>query len=170
MKGLTRARIFAVSALFACIVFTVGYIFSNSLENAAQSSEKSQNVTQVIQEIVDPEQKIPTQTFEKYIRKTAHFSEFGLLGVECGLLIIALRKKHLVSAATAALFCVLTAMTDESLQMITDRSCEVTDVWIDFSGAVVGLTGILVIGFIITKLKNKFGGKNKNGYADDLSP
>ena len=76
----------------ACVV-TIGFIFSNSLKTAEQSSAQSSTVVETIQkvaQVIAPESKIATATGEEYealhelIRAWAHFAEFFLLGVLFG--------------------------------------------------------------------------------------
>jgi VanZ family protein len=74
------------------------------------------------------------------VRKTAHFCEFGLLGCELTLLFwlkSGLSFQNLCNSAFAAL---LTAVTDETIQIFSGRGSQVQDVVLDFAGA---LTGIL---------------------------
>ena len=70
------------------------------------------------------------------LRKFAHFSEFGLLG----LLLAQCLRAGFARPALAALLC---ALADETIQLfVPGRSGQVKDIWIDFAGAVlaIGLT------------------------------
>ena len=75
----------------------------------------------------------------RLLRKLAHFSEFGLLG----LLLAQCFRAGFVQPALASLLC---AVADETVQLyVPGRSGQVSDVWIDFAGAVlaIGLTLLL---------------------------
>ena len=70
------------------------------------------------------------------LRKAAHFSEFGLLG----LLLAQCLRAGFAQPALAALLC---ALADETVQLyVPGRSGQVRDILIDFAGAAlaVGLT------------------------------
>ena len=83
---------------------------------------------------------------EHFVRKSAHFCEFGLLGCELMLLFwlrSGVRFQNLCNAAFAAL---LAAVTDETIQIFSGRGSQVQDVVLDFSGA---LTGILLVSLLM---------------------
>ncbi len=85
-----------------------------------------------------------------WIRKTAHFAEFTLLGV---LLTLDARKTDL-KKAVGWLICaaVIVALTDETIQSFSiGRSSEVRDVWIDTAGAALGI--FVTTGFLLRKGK-----------------
>ena len=93
---------------------------------------------------------------DHYVRKTAHFLEYALLGVlVCRALGIDVKKKaHLLGAALA--FCSFYAVTDELHQyFVPGRSCQIKDVMIDSSGALTGICFCMLAGFVLKKIKNK---------------
>ena len=66
-----------------------------------------------------------------FVRKLAHFTEFLLLGLSSTLL---WRGKVLRALQTAF----LAAFLDETIQLFSDRSAQISDVWLDLFGAAVG--------------------------------
>ncbi|MBR5337841.1 MAG: VanZ family protein [Lachnospiraceae bacterium] len=80
------------------------------------------------------------------IRKIAHFSEYGLMGIEMtAFLAVSDRLKPRFFINT--LFSGLTiALIDETIQIISGRGPLISDLWIDLGGFVTGglLTGIIV--------------------------
>lgn len=120
-----------------CILF----IFSNSLQNAVDSSSRSEAVLAWLQDTFG------FQWLTGYlVRKAAHFSEFlvlGAVGLKC--------FDCYGTAVLPALFTgLLTALTDETVQRFVEgRSSQVTDVWIDFAGCA---TGVFVI-WLIRRLR-----------------
>ncbi len=79
------------------------------------------------------------------LRKLAHFVEFAALG--CSLsLYFGFEQKSMLKAMNIAL---LAALFDESIQLLTvSRGPQITDIWLDFSGAVTGIilfSGILYL-------------------------
>lgn len=87
-----------------------------------------------------------------FVRKAAHFCEFGLLGCELMLLLGLGSGVRLQSLSNAAFAALLTAVTDETIQIFSERGSQVQDVVLDFSGA---LTGILFVSLLILIQKRK---------------
>ena len=70
------------------------------------------------------------------LRKIAHFTEYAVLGA---LLCLARGGRERLGAAFPAAFGVLAAMVDETIQLfVPGRSGEITDVWLDLAGFLVG--------------------------------
>lgn len=129
------------------IAFTLIFIFSNSMPDIEKSREESMGIMNLIEPILELFVGKGNVTLH-LVRKLAHFVEFGLLGFLLGLFI----KKP---KSTTFLFALLTAMTDETIQIFTGRGSQVQDVWLDFAGACTGIFSGIVLIFIIGKLKNK---------------
>ena len=82
------------------------------------------------------------------VRKSAHFIMFLLLGIYAYLSADALKINKQVIVALA--FCLMYGVSDEVHQLFVEgRSCEFTDVIIDFCGSMAGV-------FLILLLKKKF--------------
>ena len=79
------------------------------------------------------------------VRKLAHFCEYMLEGF---LLMLCLRvyTKHVLRHVSwPILGGLLTALTDETIQLFSPgRSSQVTDVWLDSAGVLVGILAALV--------------------------
>lgn len=129
-----RRVIFGILALL-----WLGFIFYNSLQNASTSGEMSEGLLDVLH--LPPE-------IEPLARKLAHFFFFMLLGV----LVSGTFYKGKCKVLPIVLLCVLLcACADETLQLFSQgRSSELRDVWIDFSGALIGTAVSLPI---FSKLK-----------------
>ena len=132
--------------LIFLLVLTLAFIWGNSLLDAEHSSTGSGRVVEFL-EVFFGEGNVS----EHLVRKLAHFSEFALLGAELMLLF-----EKLPLAAAHGLFA---AVTDEALQLLSDRSGEVKDILLDFSGSVCGAAFILIILLILRKA-DKNGQKN----------
>ena len=127
------------------LIATLCFIWSNSLVGKEGSASLSRTVTAWLNGIGIP-------VTEHFVRKSAHFCEFGLLGCELILLFrlrSGVRFQDLCNAAFAAL---LSAVTDETIQIFSGRGSQVQDVVLDFSGA---LTGILLMSFIIQLIEKR---------------
>ena len=127
------------------LVVTLCVIWGNSLLGREDSAALSGGLTAWLRSIGLP-------VSDHFVRKTAHFCEFGLLGCELTLLFwlkSGLSFQNLCNSAFAAL---LTAVTDETIQIFSGRGSQVQDVVLDFAGA---LTGILFTRFLIGETEKR---------------
>ena len=90
----------------------------------------------VIESILGEDSPI-AEFFRLYLRKIAHITEFALLAIEVTLLRFLYAKRSLSSFLHSLSFGLLVGVTDESLQILTDRGPMVSDVLLDFSGYAV---------------------------------
>lgn len=150
-------RVLFTAALIACIIF----IFRNSLQEGSISSARSHAVMQKINQLLGYVNLGPFS--EHVVRKLAHFAEFLLEGF---LLMLCLRvyTRHFVRHVSWPLLGGLaTALTDETIQLrIAGRSSSVVDVWIDFSGVIVGLFVALLLLLIVRGITAFYAVKTEN--------
>ena len=143
--------------LFAILsLLTAMFIWGNSLKSIPESSAQSSVIADKVQSVVDPQQKVERSVFHNLIRKLAHVIEFLFLGLFVGGFAICLgyeSDKRLISMPL--LIVLLIAVGDEWIQSYTGRGSLVTDVLIDFSGALAGLLMAAMLYKIILKLKTK---------------
>lgn len=144
-------RIVSVVLLISWMVM----IFNLSAENAKTSSKTSGRFVNVVINILIPdygdlsesEQLEIRENFQFVIRKTAHFTIYGVLGV-LAFLSVATYKKipfryRLISPAT---ICLLYSISDELHQrLVPGRSGEIRDVFIDFCGSLLGIIFVALI-------------------------
>ena len=153
-------RVTVIVALILSILLTLAFIFGNSMRSKEESSDQSGAVVEVVKPIVDPNDEIPREDFEFSVRKLAHFSEFCLLGLELSLLAVyifgGLDPRNAVCAAFVGLCC---ANADELLQKFYDRGSEVSDVFIDFGGVILGV--LLGYALVLTAMAAKKRKKKK---------
>lgn len=137
-------KTFLTAILLLLIVLTLCVIWGSSLEGPKESSKKSQAVLEnVVKPILGPIVGRDNIT-EYFVRKLGHFTEFFALGLE-SLLLLAVRKElslHWILHIVAAGFTV--GAVDETLQIFTNRGSSIADVWLDFSGFLVGAAMVLV--------------------------
>lgn len=129
------------------LIATLCFIWSNSMVGKEGSASLSRTVTAWLNSISIP-------VTEHFVRKSAHFCEFGLLGCELMLLFwlrSGVRFQNLCNAAFAAL---LAAVTDETIQIFSGRGSQVQDVVLDFSGALTGILLVSLIAQLIEKRKS----------------
>ena len=69
-------------AIFSILSFVILlFIFSNSLQSGPESNAKSGWVADFLTPLLNTFGWIPEDVFHRLIRKLAHFTEFGALGV-----------------------------------------------------------------------------------------
>ena len=141
--------------LWLAVLATAGMIFWFSAQNGAASSQLSSGITEKVVEVVEPdydslpepEQQTLFDAVQFAVRKSAHFSEYALLGFLLRLLCAsyALRRGGLVSWLCGTGY----AATDELHQwFVAARSAMWQDVCLDSSGVLAGVllaTGILAL-------------------------
>lgn len=127
-----------------CLIYSVVFIFKNSLQIAEQSSLRSEQVQQIVNEVAGTVGLGPFSLHT--IRKMAHFTEFMMMGFWF-MLCLRVYTRHFIKHVSWPLFLgLVTAVTDETIQIFVEgRGSSVKDVWIDFAGFLVGLFVALVI-------------------------
>lgn len=157
--------IFAILIIINCSV-----IFCFSAQNSEKSSKQSsvvvERVMTTISNVNKKAKKDPTLkdkvTF--YVRKTAHFSIYTLLGIwlmnEANTFDITKIKKFII----CILFGCVYAISDEFHQsFISGRSQEIRDILIDTSGVLFGCILAVLVGMIINKILDNKKKKIENG-------
>ena len=141
---LIAARVVFTLALAGCIWF----IFSNSMAVAQVSSASSGRVLQLMQAALRRlgHPALAQRLTMHFVRKLAHFCEYLLEGF---LLMLCMRvySRHPLRHITVPMLGgVLTALTDETIQLYSPgRSSQVTDVWLDSVGVLAGILAALVL-------------------------
>lgn len=162
-----KSVFFCIFSILAILIMIV--IFCFSAQNAIISQSTSDGVLALVTNAIEgwfssisPKLAetvliIMTSSF----RKLAHFCIYTALGffVSGAVFCTRFNKPRLLRSAIALIICVLYAVTDEIHQsFIPGRSCELRDVIIDSSGALLGT--LIMIGFFVMfgyifKRKNK---------------
>ena len=137
-------RVVFTLALAGCIWF----IFSNSMAVAQVSSASSGRVLTLLQAALRRlgHPALAQRLTMHFVRKLAHFCEYLLEGF---LLMLCMRvySRHPLRHITVPMLGgVLTALTDETIQLYSPgRSSQVTDVWLDSVGVLAGILAALVL-------------------------
>lgn len=134
-------------ASIAFVLLTIlwtGFIFSQSLMPASQSSTESGRIVDFILRFIDIDKSLLTVI----VRKAAHIFEFFVQSTLLGFSLLFLQK--FPKNITLILFLgLLTACCDEFLQLFSDgRGGLVSDIFIDFSGTITGV----VFGLVLYKM------------------
>lgn len=116
--------------------------------NGAESDEESSAVTGFFRPVLEW-MKIPQQDWSHLIRKTAHFTEFFIMGL---ILSAVCREKNILLPLLTAL---LIACTDETIQLfVPGRSAEFADVLLDTLGAAYAIFLFYAAVFLLNKHKH----------------
>ena len=126
--------------LFLTIGITA-FIWYNSLQDAATSEKASLGIVGFVQQVLDWfSWHIAASHLDHVIRKLAHLSEFAALGASL-LAFFWYFTQEIIGRSFnfTFLFGLLIAGVDETLQLFSaGRSCQLSDVGIDFMGVVLG--------------------------------
>ena len=129
-------------------------IWINSILPADMSSTQSGFFTTMIHSVIGMFRiSIEIDKLSLIVRKSAHFSQFFLLGIFWfQYLFRVIKSKNLVHWY-AALFCLLTAIIDETIQIFSEgRAFQFTDILIDFFGSFMAISAFVLTLYLI---KNK---------------
>ena len=159
--------------LILMIIFTVlavsinAYIIYHSCLNGTQSTQASQGVIEVSEEVVNTVRpgtvtEANYNEFATFIRKSlGHFGLFVGSGALSSLSIYYIFKdfkwiKHFLNVIFALSFGLIIAMTTEIIQLnVPERSGEFTDVLIDYGGYLLGAFLVGLVLFLVIRHQRK---------------
>ena len=153
-----QAILFGILTVIWCIV-----IFSLSAENADESSQTSGTFVDIVCEVFVPGFEEQTETKQAeiredvsfYVRKTAHFTAYGILGSLAYLTFCMIKRRRVRIPAAVGFACVY-ACTDEFHQsFVGGRSCELRDVIVDTCGALTFVLLLILFIYLIGIIKAK---------------
>lgn len=146
----------SVTCLYIC------FIWIHSTMSASDSTVESTTVMNFLQVILRSI-GLRVELTDFVVRKSAHFCEFALLGFLTTCTFYTKNKKIIINLTSIGFICLCVAIIDEIIQIYSPgRSCQVTDVVLDFSGALAGICFYLLF-FGIYKLIKKGRNVNKIG-------
>ncbi len=151
--------------LWVAVVLWMALIFAFSMETATESSATSGGFIRTLLETFDggftdlpyAEQHLKIESFSYFVRKAAHFSVFGMLGVLVASAVstygLGLRR----TAGISLVVCALYAVSDEVHQVfVPGRACMVRDMLIDTCGACCGIVFVSLLIYIVRQKKFKY--------------
>ena len=157
--------------LWALVLAVMLFIFSHSAKNAEQSSKTSGEVVKTVLSVVvkdfnalpEAEQQKAVDSLQFIARKSAHFSVYSALGFLCFLAMNTYSVKLKTKFFSALTISLLYAISDEIHQLfVPGRAGQIRDVFIDFSGALVGTLLAWGLVVITVKIMRKKGITNEN--------
>ena len=129
----------ALNRWHVVILVYICFIYGNSLTPASISSQESGFLLANVQGAMESLGWEHLWLTEHIIRKTAHFAEYAVLG---GLTARAygLYGRHRICNRDALMLIFMVPFVDETIQIfVAGRSGQISDVWLDMSGAAVGM-------------------------------
>ena len=149
--------------LWIAVVLWMALIFSFSMENSVESAESSGGFIRTLLETFDrdflalsyAEQHAEIESLSYFVRKSAHFCIFGMLGI----LVTSAVSTHGFTPKKTALFslgiCAIYAVSDEVHQyFVPGRACMFRDMLIDTCGAACGIAAVSFLIYIVRKHRN----------------
>jgi len=129
--------------LLVLLVFTLAFIWGNSLQDSEESADISNGVLDMLAPMLEVVGLGADD--DRWLRKLAHFAEFGLLGMELSFLAILRNCINIKGFSFAALFCLFVAVVDELIQLFVGRSSQVSDVMLDFFGSICAILVVYML-------------------------
>ncbi len=127
-------------------LIVISFIFGNSVKPSAKTNSDSKQIVKALTPITKADTESAIDEINKIVRKSAHAIEFATLGVFLALLSESIReitkRRHICFPLFIAL---LVGVTDEFIQKYFGRTSKVSDVFIDFSGAITGIFIVFII-------------------------
>lgn len=146
-----KNRFIILGLLLAVLVITA-LIFVNSLDTVDESNQKSDNVTDVVENVTGGENG--ESNLNVIVRKSAHVIEFALLGAALAFLLYYVKLVHNKRLyGVGAFYALAVAVVDEYIQTFSDRSGSVSDIMLDFCGVLIGVVLALIIPVIVSMVK-----------------
>lgn len=155
-----NVSVWILTFIWLCVIF---YFSSQPSE---ESDEQTSFVINILSRLfnVDISQGGTIEQFgilhniDFFVRKTAHLTEYAVLGVLSFLSLKEISRKfekqRLFQMSSALIFCLLYAVSDEIHQMfVPGRSPMIRDVMIDFCGSLVGVGVCFIIVLIFGRIR-----------------
>lgn len=136
--------VFIISMVLALIIIASIWYFTS--QDGVITNVNSGKIVNVIENIVskicnsDNRNVLQYSRLNHFIRKTAHFMEYMLLGASVCVLFSLLLKRIKVVLAASLGICSLISSLDEFRQLfVPGRNAQLKDIFIDMAGAAAGI-------------------------------
>lgn len=167
---MNRKKLIAIRVILIVLTLAVmSVIFLLSADDADESNKKSDFLADSFfytflsdLDLTDEEIQIILDKCVMLIRNTAHFAEYGALGFLAASVGISFYVKPKINIPVSFAFSALYAVSDEIHQyFVPGRSCQITDIFIDSSGAFCGAVMIVLIVWLYNRQIAKSNNKKK---------
>ena len=146
--------------LWLLVISCMSVIFAFSSQEATESEKTSSRFITVVVRLLDINNSLSQESIENiaekittFVRKSAHFSIYALLGTLVALLLSQYSLKGKRQLLFAVLWVLLYACSDEFHQTFVEgRSGEIRDVLIDTAGGFCGAAFIITIKALVKRI------------------
>ena len=139
--------------LFAAIIMVL-IIWGNSLVPGSGSGSLSLSVVEAVRGALDALRLPSDWVTNSLVRKTAHFTEYLVLGVLAARAFCVTRIAWRIDLLYLAVFLVMVPSIDETIQLfVPGRSGLLTDVAIDCCGALTGVLLTCAVSWIVDHVR-----------------
>ena len=149
-------------ALTVMILLTLGFIWIHSMMPGDLSGEESGFVFRILSPVLKvllPDAWVT----EHLVRKVAHFTEHGALGVELTLYVVLYKELQIRRVVNIICSGLIVAFIDETIQIFSGRGAAIADVWIDLAGFTTGLLLVLLISTCrMNRKRKRMNSREKN--------
>ena len=153
-------KIKAVSCIITFTIMALIFFFSsqNSTESSGLSSGLTVKVVTLVTDVLHVDGvdvREVAAALSTYVRKTAHFVIFMLLGISSAVTFkVWFNQSKAWTFLCAVIFCMLYACSDEIHQIfVSGRACRAGDVMIDTLGAAVGIVTVFFCTLSFRRIK-----------------
>ena len=136
--------------LLCLFLLVLVFIWGQSCLPVSLSREESRHVLSFLNPLLELILG-PGRVTQHLVRKLAHFTEFFVLGCVLSAL-LPLRWQGRLLALGLGL---LAALIDETIQIFSGRGDQISDVWLDFSGAAAGILLLSLILWLVRKRRTQ---------------
>lgn len=142
-----------VTVIFTSLI--IAFIFSQSLLPAGESQAESGRILSLFNGLLTDVGIGPVLT-SFFVRKSAHFTEFAVLGTSFFMLYLSFGVKPYYFSLFAFLSTSMVGVCDECLQLISDgRACQISDMLLDSFGGLFAITVLSFIYLIFIRIKRR---------------
>lgn len=153
-------KVYITAFLLVLVIGVTSFIFYNSSKTPEASYKDSDPIAEIVKPIVDKNNEKPKYKIDYVVRKAAHTTEFFALGFSVAALVFFVKEAYKKSFYGFGLFYILAVgVTDEYIQLFSNRTSGVKDVAIDFIGGIFGIVFVLAVYLIYKFIKFQ---KNKH--------
>ena len=151
-----RASLFFRVVFIILTAAMITFAFVHSAMPAKISARESGGILDLLYALL-PRLGINLDLTDHIVRKLAHFTEFtaiGMLSTTCAYSFDRFKPyRYIVYVLFTGMS---TAFIDETIQLFSeDRAGMITDVWIDFSGVILGTAVMLLFYIIYQRIRKK---------------
>ena len=138
----------------AAFVLWLGFIWGNSLQPAAVSSQQSGAVLGGLSALLEM-LHLPDVLTMHLVRKLAHMTEYAILAVLAMQICQWGSRSVWGRMWNSGCLCLAAALVDETIQLFVEgRSGQISDLWVDLGGAALGILAALLLSWIRQKMRS----------------